>query len=273
MAAGAETASRVIVVEGYKVHYTDYISRGFEIAKKYMMQFLGFSLLYLLAIYLFSYVPLIGGALMSIMLAGGVVVTLKILRGEQFTFSNFLDGFSLYFVPLLLFGIVSSLLISIGFFVFIIPGIYLLIAYAFGVHFIVDQKLEFWDAMESSRKTITKNFLSIFLFQILVGLVLTAPFIVGGILVLIAISLFAAGDFGAIIGGLLVLVAIVIWIGASLLTVPTAIITNTVAYLDIMKQGGYGTSAEAPTPEIGAEAAATPEEPAAPEETDEEKTE
>ncbi len=73
-------------------------------------------------------------------------------------------------LPLLLYSVVSSIFISVGFILLIIPGLYLLVGYLFTTWLIVDRGLDFWPAMELSRKTVHKHLFEVFGFFLLLCL-------------------------------------------------------------------------------------------------------
>jgi len=51
------------------------------------------------------------------------------------------------------------------------PGIYLGVAYSFTTALIVDRKFDFWEAMETSRKVISKRWFSFFGFVLVLVLI------------------------------------------------------------------------------------------------------
>ncbi len=78
--------------------------------------------------------------------------------------------------------IMMNFLTTIGFILLIIPGIYLLISYTFTYALIVDKGLGFWEAMELSRKTITKQWFKFFALSMLSGFLIilsSIPFGIG----------------------------------------------------------------------------------------------
>ncbi len=80
----------------------------------------------------------------------------------------------------LLAAIVLSFIVSIGFLLFIIPGIYLSVAYAMTLPLVVDKGMRPWQAMEASRKAVNAHWFKIF------GLMLVLTLItIAGIIVLI----------------------------------------------------------------------------------------
>ncbi len=101
---------------------------------------------------------LLGGVLMG----GLYLACLRRLRGEPVAVSNVFDGFKFGFVQLVLAGALTSLLTQIGFAFCLLPGIYLLIAWTFALPLLADKRLEFWSAMELSRKVVTRVWIQAF---------------------------------------------------------------------------------------------------------------
>jgi len=74
--------------------------------------------------------------------------------------------------PVIVGAILLSLLSTIGFFLLVIPGIYLSVAYLFALPLIVEKDLDPWTALEASRKAATAHWFKIFgLFIVLTVLV------------------------------------------------------------------------------------------------------
>lgn len=110
---------------------------------------------------------------------GGLyLIFIKRIRGQPAAVSDVFAGFNIAFVQLLLVGVVGGLLSVVGVCCCLLPGIYLLIAWTFGVPLVIDKKLEFWSALEFSRKVVTRIWFETF------GLTLLAylPFLVGAAL-------------------------------------------------------------------------------------------
>ena len=78
------------------------------------------------------------------------------MRGEPARVTDVFDGFKLCFVQLMLAGALSKLLTQIGFFLCLVPWIYLVVAWCFALPLVADKRLEFWSAMELSRKVVTR---------------------------------------------------------------------------------------------------------------------
>ncbi len=130
---------------------------------------------------------LIGIVLVSPLNAGFFVVGAKLLQNQAPQFADFFSGFK-FFLQLALLGVVSGILIGIGLILLIVPGIYLIVSYLFALMFVVDRGLDFWPAMETSRRSVQPRwftFFTLFLLLLLlnlggflllvVGLLVTVP--------------------------------------------------------------------------------------------------
>jgi hypothetical protein len=93
----------------------------------------------------------------------------KKIRGGKASVETVFCGFSHRFLQFFLAGFVTTLLTWLGFICFILPGIYLLVAWLFTLPLVVDKQIDFWSAMELSRKVITKQWWKFFLFTIIMG--------------------------------------------------------------------------------------------------------
>ena len=108
---------------------------------------------------------------------GGLNLTfIKRIRGQPAAVTDVFSGFNISLGQLILAGLVSAILIVIGLLCCcVFPGIYLLIAWTFGTALVIDKKLEFWSAMELSRKVVTRVWFEMFGLKILAFL----PFLIG----------------------------------------------------------------------------------------------
>ena len=59
-------------------------------------------------------------------------------------------------IPLIVMFVLMAVLIVAGFFLLVLPGIYLSIAYSFAPYLIVEKNMGVWEALETSRKAITQ---------------------------------------------------------------------------------------------------------------------
>lgn len=88
----------------------------------------------------------------------------------------------------------TLILIVIGI-ILLIPAIYLGVAYTFAVPLVVERRLEFWAAMEASRRTITHQWFGIFALLFVLGLINFAGACLCGLGLLVTAPL----SYGAIV--------------------------------------------------------------------------
>lgn len=120
--------------------------------------------------------------------AGFYFVSFQIARNRPKNFSDFFNGFQ-KFLPIFLTYLVSSILIVLGLFLLIIPGIYLAVSYMFAQLLVIDKNMGFWSAMETSRKLISKRWFSFLGLGVLMSLLVFAGFLLLGVGALVAIPL------------------------------------------------------------------------------------
>ncbi|MHB1175976.1 MAG: DUF975 family protein [Sulfuriferula sp.] len=73
-------------------------------------------------------------------------------------------------IPLTLLGIVLTLLIMLGYVLLIIPGIYLSVAYLMSMALMMDRNMGVWEALETSRKAISKHWFKVFFLYLAMGI-------------------------------------------------------------------------------------------------------
>lgn len=106
-------------------------------------------------------------------------------------------------LPLIFMMVMMFLLIIAGYILFILPGIYLSIAYSFAPYLITEKNMGAWQALEASRKAITKfwwRYFGLMLISVLLVIAGVIPFLIGLIwvlpLVTIAVGEVFARTFG-----------------------------------------------------------------------------
>ena len=98
----------------------------------------------------------------SVFLGGLQYYFLRKIRGQPAGLGDAFAGFTTAFLPLVLGGLVGGVLIAFGLILLILPGIYLAVAYTFAWLLIIDRKLDFWTALEVSRRVITAQWWRVF---------------------------------------------------------------------------------------------------------------
>jgi uncharacterized membrane protein len=110
--------------------------------------------------------------LIGVCRGGMLILILKLIRGQRADFADAFSGFSENFLQLFLVGLVSLLLTMVGFGFCVIPGIYLLVAWMMAIPLVADRKMDFWPAMELSRKVMGQHWWTMFGLLLLSFLVL-----------------------------------------------------------------------------------------------------
>jgi len=146
-----------------------YLQQAWQMFRENIGAFLGFTLT-LFAVWLATSMVDAGSSLLfssvaAPFYAGYSIVAFKIMLQQPFQFSDFFRGFN-YFLPLFLASLASSIVVGIGFILLLIPGIYLAISYMFTTFLVIDYHMEFWQAMEISRKIISRNWFAFLLFAL-----------------------------------------------------------------------------------------------------------
>jgi GYF domain 2 len=170
IAVNPDELGREIIARGYDVDFARCISRSWELLKRHFWLVVGTSFLVSLVM---ESVPFIGGVLQG----GLFLFFLKLIRTGKAEVGDGFSGFTVAFLHLFLAGLVSSLLISIGFLLCIIPGVYLVVAWTFALMLVADKKLDFWPAMELSRSVVTFRWWQLFALLLVNFLLMTAGFL------------------------------------------------------------------------------------------------
>ena len=92
----------------------------------------------------------------GVLYGGLYLIILKRIRGQPAAPGEIFSGFRFGFAQLALAGMVISLLTWLGYVLCLAPGVFLAVIWAFGVPLVADKGLEFWSAMELSRKVVSR---------------------------------------------------------------------------------------------------------------------
>jgi hypothetical protein len=207
--AGPETADQIyarVVAEGRTFGIGEAIGRGWELVSGNFGLAIGATAIWILC-NVAGAIPclgiLISLGVTPILQAGLYRLFLKLNRGEPAEFSDAFSAFSTSYLPLFLYTIVQAILIGIsvipgyalifignilaqrsegaslmlslvGVLLMLPPAIYLGVSWAFAPALIVDKGLDFWPAMELSRKVAAKNFFGTFGLLFICGLIFLA---------------------------------------------------------------------------------------------------
>lgn len=186
---------------GYQVKIGKYFEEAIDIFRKES----GLFILFTVVIAVMESISAgLGFVIAAPLTAGYYIVAQKIKHGQEIKFEHFFDGFNKNLGKLVLLSLVSTIFIVIGLVLCVVPGIYLAIAYSFAVPLVYFADYDFMEAMDASRKWISKQFFDFFIF----------------VLVLLVMNIIGAVVYGI---GLLV-------------TIPLSYIMTYIAFEDILTQ-------------------------------------
>ncbi len=107
-------------------------------------------------------VPFANAFLRGVLYGGLCLIFLKRCRGEPGAIGATFAGLSGVLTQLMLAGFLVSLLTFVASIFCFLPGVYFFIAWIFAVPLVADKRLEFWSAMELSRKVTGGVWLKVF---------------------------------------------------------------------------------------------------------------
>ena len=130
-------------------------------------------------------VTIISAPVSTIFMAGLFKYYLKLIRGEMPTVSDAFSGFGSRTGQLILLSLVQMTLVVLGYMLCIIPGIYLTVAWYFAIPLVIDRNLDFWPALQLSRRLVSKHWFIVFAAMLVFGLVAMIGIIACGIGILV----------------------------------------------------------------------------------------
>ena len=108
------------------------------------------------------------------------LMSIRKVNGAPVRLENLFDGYKKFF-PLAGAYLIMYFFITIGFLLLILPGIYLSIAYAFAYPLMLEKNMSIWEALETSRKAVGKQWFRVFGVMLAMALITVASIIPLGI--------------------------------------------------------------------------------------------
>ncbi len=153
--------ARNLKANGFYFNRAYYVQQALLIIKPHWKILMAFTGAYLGSLFLVLLNPHIGQIVQMVIsgpISAGYYLSIKkILDGKQLTFNDFLEGFQ-NFVPTMLVFMMVNLLTTIGLALYYLPAVFVATIYLFAMPLVVFGKLNFWEAMESSRVIIMEKF-------------------------------------------------------------------------------------------------------------------
>ncbi len=129
------------------------------------------------------------------LLTGMIMMAIRHVRGESIVFQDVFGYYGMTWT-LALAALLIYVMTVTGLLFFILPGIYLSVAYIFTLPLIADKGIGVWEAMELSRKMVTQHWFKVFGLMILLSLGLMAGFVTFGIGLIWAVPLMLIALYG-----------------------------------------------------------------------------
>ncbi len=129
------------------------------------------------------------------LIVGIIMLAINYSRGENIEFKSIFNYYHLM-GKLALASILIYIMTVIGFMLLILPGIYLSIAYIFTLPLIADKGMDVWEAMELSRKVVTKHWFKVFGLFFLLSLIMALGALTLGIGLIWAVPLMFVTLYG-----------------------------------------------------------------------------
>jgi hypothetical protein len=192
--AEADHMAEAIMARGQELDIGECFSRGWRLLQDNFWLLVGATAVVLLIGLGLGSVPLVGViglVLLGFVFLGGLDwVFLKRVRGQRADMADAFSGFSLAFVPLLLAGLVVQVLTVAGLILCILPGVYLFVIWwGFVPLLILDKKMDFWPAMELSRKVVHHQGWQVFGLMLAAAVVTIAGLLLFGVGVFLTLPL------------------------------------------------------------------------------------
>ncbi|HEY8939353.1 MAG TPA: hypothetical protein VIM59_04160 [Cellvibrio sp.] len=91
-------------------------------------------------------------------------ITMLAIRRSVGAPTNAFMVFNFYskIMPIFLLYVLMMILIMVGLVLLVLPGIYLMVAYSLAIPLLVEKNMRLWDALETSRKMVSKRWFSVF---------------------------------------------------------------------------------------------------------------
>jgi hypothetical protein len=173
-----EKLATEIIARDYRVDIGDCFSRSWNLLRENFWLLVGATALVFIVRAGLSFFLVVGiptNVLLGFVLQGGLsLLFLKRLRAQPADISVTFAGFTLALLPLLVASLIAHALTFVGFFLCVFPAVYLIVAWwLFTPLLILDKGLDFWPALECSRRVVTHHWwqcFGLFLLALLVAL-------------------------------------------------------------------------------------------------------
>ena len=156
--------------EKKQVNLGNWISRAWDMVTADLGSFIILGLIYVVIIGVTSGTVIGELFVIGPLSVGFFFVIFEKMRGKDINIGDIAKGFN-FFIAAVLSNILITLFVAIGIVLCIIPGAIVAALYLFTPAFIGEKNLDFWEAMEASRKVVMDYLFELIIFVIILGLI------------------------------------------------------------------------------------------------------
>lgn len=157
-------------VEKRDINLGNWISRAWDLVTAELGAFIILGFIWLIVVGVTSGTVIGEFLVMGPLTVGLFLVIFEKMRCKDVKIGDIAKGFN-YFVAAVLADILVWVFIGVGLMFCIIPGLIVAAFYLFTPAFIADKNLDFWEAMEASRKLAKDHLFEMIIFAIILGLI------------------------------------------------------------------------------------------------------
>lgn len=115
-------------------------------------------------------ISILGAAVTYPLLAGMMMIGIRRAADQAFNFDLAFSGFKNP-LPIIITGVLMLVMVYAGCLLLLLPGIYLMIAYALALPLVIERGLSPWQALETSRKAISQHWFKVLGLNLVLGLI------------------------------------------------------------------------------------------------------
>ena len=182
---------------GYDFDVVNILGRAWVMYKKQAINSAAFTMLIIsLMLLTMQYLPqaqlAVSVLLLPALFTGFYIVANKLNNDQPVHYGHFYGGFSFY-IHVVAIWMIGQLLTGIGLLLLVVPGVYLMVSYNFSVLMSIFGGMNFWQALEESRKLITVRWFKFFILTLVfIGInILGALLYFLGLMITIPITFYA----------------------------------------------------------------------------------
>jgi uncharacterized membrane protein len=176
---------------GNNANISKWIGAGWDLVFSAPVDFILIALIYIIVLAVASSTAVAQFLVWGPMNVGFYYVICEKIRGRPIRVGDISKGFN-FFLAAILSNILIAVFFSIGFAFCIIPGLLVAAIYIFAPIFIVEKDMDFWEAMEASRKVVSQYLFEMSVFVLVQFIILLAGTLLCGLGLLIAVPVIMA---------------------------------------------------------------------------------